>query len=247
MSNFSVRDKVILITGGSGALGGSLAENFAREKAVVLILSRDKDEVDGKVGELKKYHDKIYGYTCNVLDTEKLKSARDKILSSFDHIDALINCAGGNIPDATQKEDQTIFDLKIPAINDAIELNMHGTVYPSLIFGEAMAKRGRGSIINISSMATLSAITRVMGYSLAKTGINSFTQWLATELAIKYGDKIRVNAIAPGFFIGEQNRKLLLNEDGSLTERSKKVINKTPMGRFGDLTELNGIAQFLCT
>ena len=247
MSNFSVRGKVIIITGGTGALGGSLAENFMREGAKVIILSRDKAKIQQKITALKGLQGEVYGYSCDVLDKECLREVSEKIISSFNRIDALINCAGGNIPAATQQEDQSVFDLEISSIDDAIRLNMQGAVYPSLIFGKIMAEKGEGNIVNISSMATYSAITRVMGYTLAKSGINSFTQWLACELAAKYGDKLRVNAIAPGFFIGDQNRKLLLNDDGSLTDRSKKVIHKTPMGRFGDLTELNGIAQFLCS
>ena len=128
-----------------------------------------------------------------------------------------------------------------------IKLNMDGTVFPSLIFSKVMAEQGSGCIINVSSMAAYSAISRVPGYSAAKAAISNFTQWMATEMALKYGDKIRVNAIAPGFFIGEQNRAVLINPDGSLTERSKKVLAKTPMGRFGDITELNGVVQFLCS
>ena len=248
MSDFSIQGKVVIITGGTGALGGSLAENFVREGATVILLSRDQAKIDQKVSELQSLgKDNVYGYSCDVLNIEGLKEVRDKIISRFGRVDALINCAGGNIPSATQKEGQSVFDLEISSIDDAIKLNMQGAVYPSLIFGEVMAEKGQGNIVNISSMATFSAITRVMGYTLAKSGINSFTQWLACELADKYGDKLRVNAIAPGFFIGDQNRKLLLNEDGSLTDRSKKVIHKTPMRRFGELTELNGIAQFLCS
>jgi NAD(P)-dependent dehydrogenase (short-subunit alcohol dehydrogenase family) len=126
-------------------------------------------------------------------------------------------------------------------------LNQNGTVYPCIVFGKVMSQQGKGSIINISSMATYSALTRVPGYSVAKTGINIFTKWLATEFAQKFGEGVRVNAIAPGFFIGDQNRAVLINPDGSLTDRSKKVLAKTPMGRFGDITELNGAVQFLCS
>jgi len=126
-------------------------------------------------------------------------------------------------------------------------LNLNGTVYPSMVFGKIMAEQKSGSIINISSMAAYSAITRVPGYSAAKTAVSNFTQWLAAEMAIKYGDKVRVNALAPGFFIGDQNRAVLINPDGSLTERSVKVLSKTPMGRFGDISELNGAVQFLCS
>jgi len=247
MDEFSVNDQVVVITGGTGALGGSLARRFAASGSRVVIISRNQQKIDEKVSELKAINNEIYGFSCDVLDINTLKMIRDSIQSSFGRIDALINCAGGNIAGATQKEGQSVFDLEISEIDKAIDVNMQGALYPSLIFGKVMADTGRGSIINISSMASYSGITRIMGYTTAKSGINGFTRWLASEMALNYGDKIRVNAIAPGFFIGEQNRKLLLNEDGSLTSRSKKIIARTPMGRFGDLSELNGIVQFLCS
>ena len=137
--------------------------------------------------------------------------------------------------------------LDIACWEKVTNLNMNGTVYPSLVFSKVMAKQGKGCIVNVSSMAAYSAITRVPGYSAAKTAVANFTQWLASELALKYGDGIRVNAIAPGFFIGDQNRAVLINPDGSLTDRSKKVLAKTPMKRFGDINELNGAVQFLCS
>lgn len=150
--------------------------------------------------------------------------------------------AGANIMD-----DMNIFDSDLDALHKVIDLNLWGTIYPCLTFSRIMAQQGSGAIINISSMAAYDALSRVMGYSIAKEGVNALTRWLAQDLARKYGDKIRVNAIAPGFFIGEQNRKALLNDDGTLTERSHKVLNKTPMGRFGDINELNGIVRFLAS
>jgi NAD(P)-dependent dehydrogenase (short-subunit alcohol dehydrogenase family) len=181
------------------------------------------------------------------LDKSSLEETAKKIVETWSAIDILINCAGGNVPGATLNPDQTIFDMKIDDWEKVINLNQNGTVFPCLVFGKVMAEQTKGSIINISSMATYSALTRIPGYSVAKTGINIFTKWMATELAQKFGEGIRVNAIAPGFFIGDQNRSVLINPDGSLTERSKKVIAKTPMGRFGDITELNGVVQFLCS
>ena len=247
MSDFSVKDKVVVITGGAGAIGGSLATKFANEGAKVVILNRNQDKINQKVEELSQITSHVMGKVCDVLNQDDLVEVRQLILNEFGKIDILINAAGGNIPGATQDDNQSVFDLDIDHIDQATDLNLKGTVYPSLIFGKAMAESGSGSIINISSMATFSAITRVLGYSVAKTGVNSFTQWLACEMARKFGDKVRVNAIAPGFFIGDQNRELLLNPDGSLTSRSQKVINKTPMGRFGELHELNGAVQFLCS
>ena len=247
MVDFSVSGKVVVITGGAGVLGSSMAENFACSGSRIIILDRDQDKIDQVVARLKQHTPDVTGRLCNVLNKEELIETRDAILKEVGKIDILINAAGGNIPGATQQEEQTVFDLDLENIDQAIDLNQRGTIYPVFIFGGAMAKSGSGSIITISSMATYSTITRVLGYSVAKTSINSFTQWMATELARKYGDKVRINAIAPGFFIGDQNRKLLLNPDGSLTDRSKKVIAKTPMGRFGEIHELNGAVQFLCS
>lgn len=245
--NFSVAGKVIVITGGSGAIGSSLAKNFVEQGAKVVLLNRNQSKIDQVANNLKAISHDVLGIACDVLNVDQLTHSKDQILRRFGKIDVLINAAGGNTKGATQSENQSIFDLKIPDIDEAIDLNLKGAVYPSLIFGSEIAKAGSGTIINISSMATYSSISRVMGYSVAKAGINTFTKWMASEMAMRFGDKVRVNAIAPGFFIGEQNRQLLINPDGSLTERSKKIINKTPMRRFGDIQELSGIIQFLCS
>ncbi|HKJ80135.1 MAG TPA: SDR family oxidoreductase, partial [Prolixibacteraceae bacterium] len=183
----------------------------------------------------------------DVLDIEKLKEAKNTVLEKWGRIDYLVNTAGGNLPGATLTEEQTVFDMNITDYNKVTDLNLNGTVYPCLVFGEAMAKNKSGSIINISSMATYSSITRVPGYSIAKSGVEIFTKWLAMEMAMKFSEKIRVNAIAPGFFVSTQNEKALLNPDGSYTERSLKVISKTPMQRFGEISELNGTVHYLCS
>ncbi|XOV90980.1 MAG: SDR family oxidoreductase [Bacteroidota bacterium] len=246
MNNFSIKGKVAIVSGGGGVLGGSIARSLLEAGAKVIILDIREENLTERIKELSAIGE-IDGFPCNVLDENSLKEVREKVIAKWGAIHILINAAGGNIPGATLTEDQTIFDMKISDYKKVTDLNLDGTVLPSLIFGEAMAKAGEGSIINISSMATYSAITRVMGYSVAKTGVNIFTQWMASELAIKFGEKVRVNAIAPGFFIGDQNRAVLINPDGSYTERSKKVLAKTPMKRFGDIKELNGIVQFLCS
>lgn len=251
MSNnqmFSLEGQVAVVTGGAGVLGGSIARHLVEQGVNVVVLGRHKENVEEKVAELKQLgKGDVLGVVSDVLDIEKLKTTRDELMAKWGHIDILINCAGGNVPGATIPDDKSVFDMKIEDFEKVTSINMNGTVYPSLIFGECMAKQGKGSIINISSMASYSAITRVLGYTVAKHGIDGFTQWMAQEMAIKYNEKIRVNAIAPGFFIGNQNRALLINPDGSLTERSKKVINRTPMRRFGDISELNGAVQFLCS
>ena len=246
MANFSIKGKVAIVSGGGGVLGGSISKSLLEAGCKVVILDIREENLKSGVAQLEPLGD-VLGLVCNVLEEESLISVRKKILDKWGAIHILINAAGGNIPGATLTEDQTIFDMKISDYKKVTDLNLDGTVLPSLIFGEAMAKAGEGSIINVSSMATYSAITRVMGYSVAKTGVNIFTQWMASELALKFGEKVRVNAIAPGFFIGDQNRAVLINPDGSYTERSEKVLAKTPMNRFGDISELNGLVQFLCS
>lgn len=244
--DFSLKGKIAVVTGGGGVLGGSISRSLVESGVVVIILDIRQEALDKRILELKDLGE-VYGWVCNILDRESLNNVAAEITEKYGRIDILVNAAGGNIPGATLTEDQTIFDMKMEDFNKVTDLNLNGSVLPCLVFGEVMSKTGKGSIINISSMATYSAITRVPGYSVAKSGINIFTQWLATELAMKFGEGIRVNAIAPGFFIGDQNRSVLINPDGSLTERSKKVIAKTPMKRFGDINELNGIVQFLCS
>ena len=244
---FSVEGKVAVVTGAGGVLGGSMANSLSKAGAKIVVLDIRQENLDQKVAEIRSAGGEAIGFICNVLQMENLHETAAKIVEKWGRIDILINCAGGNVPGATLSPDQNIFDMKIEDWEKVIGLNQNGTVYPCLAFGKIMAEQKEGSIINISSMATYSALTRVPGYSVAKTGINIFTKWLATELAQKFGEGIRVNAIAPGFFIGDQNRAVLIHPDGSLTERSKKVLAKTPMGRFGDITELNGAVQFLCS
>jgi NAD(P)-dependent dehydrogenase (short-subunit alcohol dehydrogenase family) len=180
------------------------------------------------------------------LDLTSLEKSRDEIIKNFGSIDILINAAGGNMPGATISPDKTIFDLDINDMDKVSDLNFKGTVLPSMVFGKTMSEQPNGgNIINISSMAALQSITRVVGYSAAKAAVSNFTKWLSMEMAMKFESKIRVNAIAPGFFIGKQNRNLLTNSDGSYTERGQQVIAKTPMGRFGHADELIGAVLYL--
>jgi NAD(P)-dependent dehydrogenase (short-subunit alcohol dehydrogenase family) len=244
---FSIEGKVAVITGAGGVLGGSIADSLSKAGARIVVLDIRQENLDNKVSALQAAGGEAIGFICNVLDMNSLRETAEKIVAQWGRIDILVNCAGGNVPGATLSPDQTIFDMKIEDWEKVISLNQNGTVYPCLAFGKVMAAQKEGSIITISSMATYSALTRVPGYSVAKTGINIFTKWLASEMAQKFGEGVRVNAIAPGFFIGDQNRAVLINPDGSLTDRSKKVLAKTPMGRFGDITELNGAVQFLCS
>ena len=248
-ANFDVSGKVAIVTGGTGVLGGSIAESFLTAGAKVVIIGRNEENVERKIEFFRKKfgEGEVLGYSCNVLDIDRLKIVKRDILDKWNGVDILINCAGGNVKGATLTDQQSFFDMNLDLWDDVLNLNLNGSIYPSFVFGEIMAGRKAGCIINISSMAALTAITRVPGYSSAKAAVDNFTRWLAMEMALKFSDKIRVNAIAPGFFIGNQNRNILLNDDGSLTERSEKVLAKTPMKRFGDITELNGAVQFLCS
>ncbi len=247
MNLFDIKDKVAVITGGSGTLGGSISKYLAFNGVKVAVIGRTQENVDLRMSKIEKAGGEGIGLVVNVLDIDDLRSARKTILQKWGRIDILVNTAGGNLPGATLASEQTVFDMKVDDFNKVTDLNLNGTVYPCLVFGKVMSDQKYGSIINISSMATMSSITRVPGYSVAKSGVEIFTKWLAMEMATKFNEKIRVNAIAPGFFLSTQNEKVLLNEDGSYTERSQKVIAKTPMGRFGNIAELNGTVHYLCS
>ncbi|MBQ2796573.1 MAG: SDR family oxidoreductase [Tidjanibacter sp.] len=244
---FSIEGKVAVITGAGGVLGGSIAKSFIQQGAKVAILDIRPEQLNARVEELRAMGGEAMGFVANVLDVEGLKKIADEIVEKMGTVDILINVAGGNMAGASIADDSSIFEMSIPDYEKVCALNLNGSVYPSLTIGKIMAEKGKGAIVNIASMASYQAITRQFGYSVAKTGIVCFTQWMAMEMAMKFGDGVRVNAIAPGFFIGDQNRALLINPDGSLTERSKKVLAKTPMNRFGDINELNGAVQFLCS
>jgi NAD(P)-dependent dehydrogenase (short-subunit alcohol dehydrogenase family) len=242
----TLNGKIAVVTGGSGVLGSNVSQGLLEAGATVLVIGAHQNKVDAAVERLRQYGD-VSGLVCNVLDSAEINKARDFVMEKWGRVDILVNAAGGNVPGATIMDDQHVFDMKDEDLRRVIDLNLYGTIYPCLAFGKIMAEQKSGSIINVSSMAAYDALSRVMGYAIAKEGVNALTKWLAQEMAIKYSEKIRVNAIAPGFFIGEQNRRALINEDGTLTERSHKVIAKTPMRRFGDISELNGIVRFLCS
>ncbi|RUA06980.1 MAG: D-mannonate oxidoreductase [Flavobacteriia bacterium] len=242
---FDISGRVCVITGGSGVLGGSIAAYLLRQNARVVILGSNRERLDKKLKDLNLVSNKVAGYVCDVLDQEKVQETCDKIVEKWGGVDVLLNAAGGNLPGATIADDKNIFDMKLDDFHKVTDLNLNGTLIPSLVFGKAMVQKGKGVIVNYSSMAALQIITRVVGYSASKAAVTNLTKWMATEFALKFGDKLRVNAIAPGFFIANQNRSLLLNEDGSLTERGKKIIDNTPMKRFGEAEELNGVIHWL--
>lgn len=239
-----LKDQVAVVTGGAGALGGAMVEGLAAAGVKVAIVSRNEGKVKKKANEVKGI---AIGISADVLDKVQLQKAREDILVKWGRIDILINAAGGNMSGATVMPEQDIFSLDMDDFDRVTALNLKGTLLPSIVFGEVMATRKKGCIINISSMAAQRPLTRVIGYAASKAAIDNLTKWLAVEMANKYGERIRVNAVAPGFFLAEQNKKLLLKEDGSYTDRAKTIVEHTPMRRFGEAEELCGVVNWLCS
>lgn len=243
---YGLEGKVAVITGG-GVLGSAMANALANSGVKVAILDLNKEKAETVANQIKNEGCEALGLGANVLEESQLEAAKEAIITKWNKVDILINGAGGNMPGATIGPDQTVFELSIPDLRKVMDLNLLGSIIPTQVFGKVMANQKKGVVINISSMTATQAVTRVMGYSLAKSAIDNYTRWMATEMAQKFGEGIRVNAIAPGFFIGEQNKRLLTNEDGSLTERGETIIKNTPMGRFGKTEELDGTLLWLCS
>ena len=242
---FSVKDQVVVITGGTGVLGRCIAEYLATEGAKVVILGRRKEEGDEIVAEIAAKGGEAMFLVTDVMNAEVLQANCDEIMAKYGRVDALLNAAGGNMPGATIAPTGNFFDVEIEAFKTVLNLNLTGTVLPTQIFLRPMVEAGKGSIVNFSSMAAFRPVTRVLGYAAAKAGISNFTAFLANEVATKFTPSIRVNAIAPGFFLTNQNRALLTNPDGSLTQRGADVIRQTPFKRFGKPEELCGTIQYL--
>lgn len=245
-SLFDLTGKVAVVTGGSGALGRTMAHGLAAAGARVGVLGRREKAARAIVKEIRANDRKAIPLTADVLRIADLEAARDTLLETWGHVDILVNAAGGNIPEATVSTDRSFFDLEPEALRRVVDLNLLGTLLPCRVFGEDMKGCQGGNIVNISSMAANRALTRVVGYGAAKAGVESLTRWLAVEFARSPGAMVNVNAIAPGFFIGEQNRALLLDEDGKPTERGQRIIDHTPLGRFGDPADLVGTVIWLC-
>lgn len=246
-SIFNLKGKIALITGGAGVLGSNMANVLARQGVITGIVSQSIEKANTTVAEIEKNGGKAFAIQANVLNKEELEKAKDLIVEKYGRLDILINAAGGNMPGATISTDQGIYDLKTEDLQKVIDLNIIGTMLPSQVFSALFAKQKEGIIINISSASAQRPLTRVVGYSASKAAIDNFTQWMSVELATKYGEGIRVNAISPGFFIGEQNRALLLTPEGKLTPRGEKIIEHTPMGRFGTPQDIDGALLFLCS
>ena len=246
-SLFNLQNKVAVITGGSGVLGSEMAKGLLRAGASVILLGTTEEKLTRTVESLRTIGENIRGFRCDVLDKSAVQEINSYVLDTFGSVDILINGAGGNMPGATIGINQSVFDLDVEEFKKVTDLNLLGTVLPSLVFAKSMAERKSGSIINISSMAAARAMTRVAGYSAAKAAIENFTKWLAMEMGLKFGDGIRVNAIAPGFLLTQQNKTLLTNSDGSMSERGKRVIAMTPFQRFGAPEELVGTVLWLAS
>lgn len=244
---FSLEGQVAIVTGGTGVLGSTMARGLAQAGAQVGVLGRRRAQADAISQAITTTGGSALALSADVLDRDQLEKARACVLDQWGHIDILVNGAGGNLPAATLMPGQSFFDLPVEGMEPVIALNLQGTLLPTQVFGAALAQAGRGCIVNISSMAATRAMTRVVGYGLAKAAVDNATRWLAVELARSFGPRLRVNAIAPGFFVGEQNRSLLLNADETLTPRGQTIIDHTPAGRFGQPAELVGTLIWLCS
>ena len=242
---FSVKDQVVVITGGTGVLGKAIAAHLAEEGAKVVILGRKAEIGNAIVNEIKAKGGEAMFLVTNVLDEAILEQNLKDILAAYGRVDALLNAAGGNMPGATIAPTGNFFDLKVDEFHKVLNLNLTGTVLPTQVFLKPMVEQKKGAIVIFSSMAAFRPMTRVCGYAAAKAGISNFTALMANEVATKFSEGIRVNAIAPGFFLTEQNRTLLTNEDGTYTQRGNDVIRQTPFKRFGNAEELCGTIQYL--
>jgi NAD(P)-dependent dehydrogenase (short-subunit alcohol dehydrogenase family) len=244
---FDLTGMVAVVTGATGVLGGAMARGLADAGARVSVLGRREERAKEVVSEIENAGGEALSLPADVLDREQLEATREAVLGRWSRVDILVNAAGGNLPAATVADDAEVFGVPEEALRQVVDLNLMGTVLPCQVFGEAMARAGEGSIVNVSSMAAQKPLTRVVGYSAAKAAVENLTRWLAVELAGKHGAGLRVNAVSPGFFLGEQNRAMLVNDDGSLTERGRKIVAHTPAGRFGEPEELVGTVIWLCS
>ena len=246
MPSFDLTGRVAVVTGGYGTLGSAMAAGLADAGARIAILGRNADKAEAACEALRQSGAEALPLVADALDEASLRAAKDRLLDEWSRVDALVNAAGGNVARA-RTDSGHVFGLPFDAFDEVVRLNLHASVYPSLIFGEAMAEASTGSIVNISSMAAMQAISGVMGYSAAKAAIDNVTRWLAVDVARRGAPGVRVNAVAPGFFVATQNRAVLLNDDGSYTDRAETILAQTPAGRFGEPEELQGAVVWLCS
>lgn len=250
MELFSLKGKNAAVLGGGGVLGTTMAKGLARAGANVAVCDLRIEQAQAAAAEVEKCGVKSKGYKLNAMDYDDLKNVCGSVIADFGSVDILINAVGGNMKNATTSDELSFFDLPKDALEKVVNLNlMGGAVMPSQIFGKKMVENPNGGvIINISSMNAFRPLTRIPGYSAAKAAVSNFTQWLATDLARAYGEKIRVNAIAPGFFLTDQNRFLLTEQEtGKLTARGNTILAHTPVGRFGEPEDLVGTLIWLAS
>ncbi len=247
MTRFDLTDRVAVVTGGAGTLGLAMARGLAEAGAKVALLSRRHEAVDAAAAALRADGYQALGVPADVLDPSALADAAERVVQAWGRVDVLLTAAGGNRPDAIVFGERDLFGLTPEAFRQVVALNLDGTLLSIQAFAPAMVRSGRGSLITISSMAAQKPLSRVLGYGAAKAAVDNLTRWLAVHMAQTYGEGLRVNAIAPGFFVGEQNRALLLQPDGEPTERGESILRNTPMGRFGDPDDLVGTAVWLAS
>ena len=245
MELFSIKDKVIVVTGGTGVLGGSFVNALAGQGAKVVLIGQNESIGKERVTALKDKGQEASFVAANVLQEADLIKAKNTIVEKYGRIDGLVNGAGGNMHEGILSPKDDVFTMNIEGMKKTMELNVWGTVLPVQIFGPEIAKTGAGSIVNISSVNAKRTVTRGLGYSMGKAAIDMYTKWFAVEMANRYGDAVRINSIMPGFFLTKQNKNLLTNEDGSLTERGGLIIKNTPFKRFGQPEELIGALIWL--
>ncbi len=243
--DFSLKDKNIIVTGGTGILGNAFIDAIVEAGGGVGILGRKKEVAEKRADAIIKKGGKAIALVADVMEERQLGEAKEKALQYFGNIDGLVNAAGGILPEGVLQNNEDIFAMSIAGMRKVADINLWGTIIPTQVFGDAIAKTGKGSIVNISSMNSKRAITKVLGYNLGKAGVDCYNQWFAVELANRYGDKIRMNALAPGFFLTEQNKNLLTKPEGGFTERGELVIKQTPFKRFGHPDELKGALVWL--
>lgn len=245
--NFDIRGQVAVITGGGGVICGAMAREMAKKGAKVALLDLFPEAAQRVADEINENGGEAIAVKANVLDRASLEAARDRVLEKFGRVDVLINGAGGNKKEATVSKELDFFHLDVNAFQWVFDLNVTGAVLTTMVFGELLAKQGSGNVINIASMATYHPLTNTVAYCGAKAAVANFTEWMATHFNQNYSTKIRVNAIAPGFLLTTQNRFLMQKEDGTPTDRGQRVLNKTPMGRYGEPEEMAGPVIWLCS
>lgn len=244
-NQLSLKGKVIVVTGGTGVLGHAFVNALSAAGAAVGVLGRNEQKANERVTEIRDNGGEAMALLADVQDEVQLAACRDAILKRYGRIDGLVNGAGGNVPEAVIQPDQDLFSISLEGMRKAMDINLWGTLIPTLVFGRSIAETGGGSIVNISSVSADRPLTKVLGYSLGKAAIEAFNKWFAVELANRYGDRIRMNAIMPGFFLTEQNRMLLTDGQGNLSERGHKIISGTPFKKFGKPEDLGGALVWL--